>query len=138
MIKLDKLSNNGNPIVIKYNTGTSTAEFSSFADILERDGVPPSKFAPSDPDAVGGLYDHVFGFNRDAFTATNRWLSIESISPTSTQWWTNFGQPIAAAVRAAFGGDFIWMVITDIEYINLEPVSTVKATIHFGIDVYIA
>lgn len=136
MIKLDTPSNNGNPIVIKYDTGTSTAEFSSFADIVELDGRPPSKYAPLDPNAVGGLYDHVFGFSRDSFTATNRWLSIESISPTSTQWWTNFGQPIAAAIRTAFGGDFIWMVITDMEYIDLEPVSTVKATIHYGVDIY--
>jgi hypothetical protein len=138
MIKLDRPSNNGNPIVIKYTTGTSTAKFSSFADIGDSDAVPPSKYAPTDPTAVGGLYDHVFGFLRDSFTSTNRWLSIESIKPDTTQWWTNFGEIIVGEIEGKFGGDFIWMVITDMEYVNLEPVTTVKTTIHFGVDIYMA
>jgi hypothetical protein len=136
MISISNPSNNGNSIVIRYNTATSVAIFSSFADINDKEGTPPSKFAPLDADAVGGLYDHVFGFIRDSFTATNRWLSIEAIKPTATPWWTNFGQPIAAAVYAEFGGDFIWLVLTEMEYVDLEPVTTVKVTMHFGVDVY--
>lgn len=138
MISISNPSNNGNSIVIRYNTATSIAIFSSFADINDKEGTPPSKFAPTDPDAVGGLYDHVFGFIRDSFTASNRWLSIESIKPTTTQWWVNFGQPIAAAVYTEFGGDFIWLVLTEMEYVDLEPVTSVKVTMHFGVDIYMA
>lgn len=136
MINLNNPANNGNPIVIRYRVSTSTATFSSFADINTKEGVPPSKFAPSNVTAVGGLYDHVFGFIRDSFTSSNRWLSIESVSPTATSWWTNFGQPIVVATQAAFGGDYIWLVVTDMEYVDLEPVTTIKVTMHFGIDVY--
>ena len=139
MINLSNPSNNGNSIVIKYKVSTSIASFSSFAEINDKEGTPPSKFAPTNVTAVGGLYDHVFGFIRDSFTSTNRWLSIESVSPTSpSTWWSNFGLPIIVATQAAFGGEFIWLVVTDIEYIDLEPVSTVKVTMHFGIDVYMA
>lgn len=136
MINLSNPSNNGNSIVIRYRVSTSTATFSSFADINDKEGTPPSKFAPTNVTAVGGLYDHVFGFIRDSFTFTNRWLSIESVSPTATSWWTNFGQPIVVATQAAFGGDYIWLVVTDMEYVDLEPVTSVKVTMHFGIDVY--
>jgi hypothetical protein len=138
MINLNNPTNNGNPIVIKYTTSTSLAEFSSFVDINEREGVPPSKFAPTDETAVGGVYDHVFGFIRDSFTASNRWLSIESIKPSTSQWWVNFGEIIVGEIEGRFGGDFIWMVITDMEYVDLEPVSTIKVTMHFGVDIYMA
>jgi hypothetical protein len=136
MINLNNPSNNGNPIVIRYNTATSTATFSSFVDINDREGVPPSKFAPTNAEAVGGAFDHVFGFIRDSFTASNRWLSIESIKPTTTQWWVNFGEIIVGEIEGRFGGDFIWMVITDMEYVDLEPITTIKVTMHFGVDIY--
>jgi len=138
MISISNPSNNGNSIVIRYNTATSIAIFSSFADINDKEGTPPSKFAPTDPDAVGGLYDHVFGFIRDSFTASNRWLSIESIKPAATQWWTNFGEIIIGEIEGKFGGDFIWLVLTEMEYVDLEPVTTVKVTMHFGVDIYMA
>ena len=138
MINLNNPTNNGNPIVIKYTTSTALAEFSSFVDINEREGVPPSKFAPTDPDAVGGVYDHVFGFIRDSFTASNRWLSIESIKPSTSQWWVNFGEIIIGEIEGRFGGDFIWIVITDMEYVDLEPITTIKVTMHFGVDIYMA
>jgi hypothetical protein len=138
MINLINPNNNGNPIVIRYQTSNEVAKFSSFSDILDKQGVPPSKFAPNNTDAIGGLYDHVFGFNRDSFTATNRWLSIEGIRPGAGSWWTNFGEIIIGEIEGKFGGDYIWMVITDIEYINLEPVTSVKVTMHFGVDIYMA
>jgi hypothetical protein len=138
MIKLDRPSNNGNPIVIKYDVATEIAEFSSFADILDRNGVPPSKFAPTDPAAIGGVFDHVFGFVRYPFTDTNRWISTEGIKPSGGEWWANFASIIVSDVGSTFGGDFVWIVITDMEYVEIEPVTTVKVTMHFGLDVYIA
>lgn len=138
MIKLDKLSNNGNPIVMSYEVSSGNFAYSDFAEINFKEARPPSKMFTTTDAATGGSYDHIFGVVDVPLNGGTNFISSDIIEATSgSHWLLDFATAAGASVGSAFPTvALVYFVVTEIEYVAFNT-TTAKVYMHTGLDVYV-
>lgn len=137
MIKLDKLSSGGNPLVYYYDVSGGTWGYGSYSDINTADAAPPSKKYPGTAASEGGLLDHVFIVNKTSGMFNS--ITQFEVSAGDPNLWNNLTN-----VKNAIGGYLtsatkIYMVVTELEYIALDTSGAGTYTVyHIGLDIYVA
>lgn len=134
MVKLDKFSNGGSPIIYYYDVDAASWSYGSFAEINTESAGPASiKFNTNDA-AAGGLFDHAFVFR--SFTANCDSLTEIKIGGDAT-YWGDLDDVRNAIIAELTTADHIFFVITDIDNVGYNATSN-KVISSIGFDIYVA
>lgn len=134
MIKLDKLSSGGNPLIYYYDVTGAAWSYGSYTSINTESAAPASIKFDTNNAAAGGLFDHAFVFR--TFTANSDSTTEMEIGFDAT-YWGDVEDVRDAIIAELPTADHIFFVLTDIEYVGFNPTGS-KVIAQLGFDIYVA
>jgi hypothetical protein len=138
MIRLDKLTNNGKPIVFYYDVATTSYIEGSFALINTDNAVAPSNFDSTNAPAASGIYDHIFVIAYKTVSSSSSYKEF-GVGIANPSLIAQLDDVISGLTTDLTTVDKIYFCITDIQYIGIGTVvATSSILYHVGMDVYVA